>query len=41
MRRAAALLLLLALAACAGGGMSGPYLGGAVGGTAREGTRLR
>jgi hypothetical protein len=41
MRCAVALLLLLALAACAGGGTSGPYVGGAIGGNAREDTRLR
>ena len=41
MRRAVALLLLLALGACAGGGASGPYVGGAVGGNAREDTRSR
>ncbi|MDO9709627.1 hypothetical protein [Paracraurococcus lichenis] len=39
--RSAILLLLLALAACAGGGTSGPYVGGAVGGSVREDTRLR
>lgn len=35
------LLLLLALAACAGTGTSGPYVGGAVGGSLREDSRLR
>ncbi|WP_255466906.1 hypothetical protein [Roseicella aquatilis] len=39
--RAAAILLLLALAGCAGSGASGPYLGGALGGTVREDARLR
>jgi hypothetical protein len=42
MRHAAALLLLLTLAACTGGGgVSGPYVGGAVGGNLREDARLR
>jgi hypothetical protein len=41
MRRAGAVLLLLALAACAGGGTSGPYLGGALGGSIREDARMR
>ena len=42
MRRAAVFLLLVALGACAGGGgMSGPYVGGAVGGNLREDARTR
>jgi len=34
-------LLLLALAACAGTGPSGPYVGGAAGGTVHEDSRRR
>ncbi len=42
MTRATAILLLLVLAACtAGGGPRGPYVGGAVGGSIREDSRLR
>ena len=41
MSRAVALVLLLALGACAAGGASGPYIGGAAGGNAREDSRLR
>lgn len=35
------LVVLLLLAGCAGGGVSGPYVGGAAGGTLREDARLR
>jgi hypothetical protein len=42
MRTLAAALLLLALAACAAsGGTSGPYVGGSVGTSTREDSRLR
>lgn len=42
MRALLASLLLLALAACAaGGGSSGPYVGGSVGTSVHENSRLR
>lgn len=41
MTRILAILLLFALGACAAGGVRGPYIGGAVGGSAREDARPR
>ncbi len=42
MAAARAVLVLLLLVACSGGsGTSGPYLGGSVGATGRDASRLR